>query len=147
MTWHCNDRSVSKCLNSWHKETYSTPSSWRVKSSMSEISWLTQFGGSTDEGKYRKLHLTSRHRNISAFRKLNWTSFHTNLVTIGSAAWFGPHLPSVPLPARPVLPHGFLDTWQHIQWGDNYRCIIYTLMSQYLLRAGYHLTIHSVFGL
>ena len=28
------------------------------------------------------------------------------LVTIGSAAWLGPHLPSKPLPLRPVLPTG-----------------------------------------
>ena len=30
------------------------------------------------------------------------------LVTIGSAAWFGPHLPNVPLKHTPVLPTGFL---------------------------------------
>ena len=31
-----------------------------------------------------------------------------HLVAIGSAAWFGPHLPSRPRPLIPVLPAGFL---------------------------------------
>lgn len=44
--------------------------------------------------------------------------YHPNynyLVTTGSAAWFGPHRPSRPLPIIPVRPIGFLQTnWKQL---------------------------------
>ena len=54
----------------------------------------------------RRSMLTNSRTGLPSLSTGFPASSRAQRVTIGSAAWFGPHLPSTPLPCSPVLPCG-----------------------------------------